>query len=481
MHTSAASPNEWKSLLQTLQSLKEILNACHPHPELGMPFETSEYGQSPDQIISSLLEKIIETIDMSLTSNHRRFIVRQGHHAWLDEWKQIYRCLPDILSRLAEHELNRLRGHVDACGLIYFPLCVIFPHSLHELTLIRGKHEVGYLLQIPSSQVSEELQELGLQCMFANGDLTYYRTETTKELDKRYGDVMYAILDAETSIMHELQEEILKTSKPLLQILDYATELDCICALATAAIKMNGVRPRIVEGNVIRIKKGRHILFETLHPNYQTNSFVSPTDKGNITLITGPNASGKTMYIKQIGLIVYLAHVGSFVPADYVAVSLVDKILAQMPADMDQQKEQEPVADASWLAMALRHTSKSSLLLLDEFPYVNDRVGRKAMFLGLLEHLSQKDSPTVLITGLNMSWAKEFLQPIAHRINLRKIRVTNDVKGPIFLHEVTDGVTETNYALSVAKNAGIPHEVIENALKNTCKSLTEQETRQLAR
>ncbi|KAM3184509.1 hypothetical protein ACTXT7_008211 [Hymenolepis weldensis] len=122
MHTSAASPNEWKILLQTLQSLKEILNACHPHPELGLPFETPEYGQSPDQIISSLLEKIIETIDMSLTSNHRRFIVRQGHHAWLDEWKQIYRCLPDILSRLAEHELNRLRGHVDACGLIYFPL-----------------------------------------------------------------------------------------------------------------------------------------------------------------------------------------------------------------------------------------------------------------------------------------------------------------------------------------------------------------------
>lgn len=85
MHTSAASPNEWKSLLQTLQSLKEILNACHPHPELGMPFETSEYGQPPDQIISSLMEKVIETIDMSLTSNHRRFIVRQGHHAWLDE------------------------------------------------------------------------------------------------------------------------------------------------------------------------------------------------------------------------------------------------------------------------------------------------------------------------------------------------------------------------------------------------------------
>ncbi|VDO05187.1 unnamed protein product [Rodentolepis nana] len=265
--------------------------------------------------------------------------------------------------------------------------------------------------------------------------------------------------------MHELQEEILRTSKPLLKILDYAIELDCICALATAAIKMNGVRPRFIEGNVIKIKKGRHILFETLHPNYKTNSFVSPSDKGNITLITGPNASGKTMYIKQIGLIVYLAHIGSFVPADYAAISLVDKILAQMPADIAQQKEQEPIADASWLAMVLRHTSKNSLLLLDEFPYINDRNGRKAMFLGLLEHLSQKESPTVLITGLNISWAKQFLEPLAHKINLKKIRVSNDAQGPIFLHEVTNGITETNYALSVAKNAGIPSEVIENATK----------------
>ncbi|VDO01266.1 unnamed protein product [Rodentolepis nana] len=122
MHTSSASPNDWKILLQTLQSLKEILSVCYPHPELGTPFETPESVQSPQQVINSLLDKVAETIDMSSTSNHKRFIVRQGHHAWLDEWKQIYRCLPDILSRLAEHELNRLRGHVDACGLIYFPL-----------------------------------------------------------------------------------------------------------------------------------------------------------------------------------------------------------------------------------------------------------------------------------------------------------------------------------------------------------------------
>uniref|UniRef100_A0A5K3EGB8 MUTSd domain-containing protein n=1 Tax=Mesocestoides corti TaxID=53468 RepID=A0A5K3EGB8_MESCO len=358
MHTSGASPNEWKMLLQTMHSVNEIVDACRPHPELNASFGSMEGVDSPRQVLVTLLEKIVDTIDISSTSSHKRFIVKQGYQSWLDEWKQIYRCLPDILSRLAEHELNRLRGYVDACGLIYFPL-------------------VGYLLQIPSSQASEELHQLGLQYIFTNGDLTYYRTETTQELDRRYGDVMYAILDAETSIMHELQEEILKSAKPLLQLLDYVTELDCLCALATAASKMNGVRPRIVPGNSIRIKRGRHILYEALHPNYRTNSFASPGENGSVTLITGPNASGKTMYIKQIGLIVFLAHIGSFVPAHSASISQLDTILALIPADLGRN-ELEPLSDASWLAMALRHTTPKSLLLLDEFPYFADKVRHHA-------------------------------------------------------------------------------------------------------
>ncbi|VDK24011.1 unnamed protein product [Taenia asiatica] len=326
MHTSAATSSEWKMLLQTLQSLKAIMDACRHHPELSSPLDSPDNVSSPYQTLYSLLEKITETIDLSSTSSHKRFIVKQGNHAWLDEWKQIYRCLPDILSRLAEHELNRLRGHVDACGLIYFPL--------HRLL----------------------------------------------ELDKRYGDVMYAILDAETSIMHELQEEILKTAKPLLQLLDFATELDCVCALATAAIRMNGVKPRMVSESII-IQKGRHILYEALYTNYRTNSFTSPTEKGSVTLVTGPNASGKTMFIKQVGLIVYLAHIGSFVPADHATIPLMDTILALMPADIEKHAmTQGFLADVSWLSVALRHASTNSLLLLDEFPYFSDQV-RKANLL----------------------------------------------------------------------------------------------------
>lgn len=76
--------------------------------------------------------------------------------------------------------------------------------------------------------------------------------------------------------------------------------LNSICALATAAIRMNGAKPRMASKSTITIQRGRHILYEALHANYRTNSFTSPTEKGSVTLVTGPNASGKTMFIKQV-------------------------------------------------------------------------------------------------------------------------------------------------------------------------------------
>ncbi|KAL5107411.1 hypothetical protein TcWFU_001919 [Taenia crassiceps] len=441
MHTSAATPNEWKMLLQTMQSLKAIMDVCRHHPELSSPLNGPDNVSSPCQTLYSLLEKIIETIDMSSTYSHKRFIVKQGNHAWLDEWKQIYRCLPDILSRLAEHELNRLRGNVDACGLIYFPL-------------------VGYLLQIPSSQASEELQELGLQYIFTNGELAYYRTATTKELDKRYGDVMYAILDAETSIMHELQEEILKAAKPLLQLLDFVTELDCVCALATAAMRMNGTKPQVVSKGTMTIQRGRHILYEALHTNYRTNSFTSPTEKGSVTLVTGPNASGKTMFIKQVGLIVYLAHVGSFVPADYATIPLMDTILALMPADIEREaKTQEFLADASWLSAALRHASANSLLLLDEFPYFSDQV-RKALASRAIS-LGGPKVPVPRLFGVYES--KKFASRDSDCTEYELGKITTAATGSPHKPEVAPGITDTNYALEVASSAGIPREVIATA------------------
>nr|VZI05904.1 unnamed protein product [Spirometra erinaceieuropaei] len=477
MKISAASPNEWRTFLKSLHAMKELTNLCLPHAVLASVAEEDKQRLSaentPRLLIPRLLDKVVQTIDMGSTSRQKRFVVRQGKHDWLDEWKQVYRCLPDILSRFAEHELGKLRGYIDACGLIYFPL-------------------------------------------FSNGDIVYYRTEITQELDRRYGDVMYAILDAETSIMHEVQDEILKSTKPLLDGHAFATKLDCLCALAVAAIQMNGTKPQFTSQNAIRIKNGRHALYEATSPGYRSNSFASSEDKKHITLVSGPNTSGKTMYLKEVGLIVYLAHIGSFVPADFASLPQMNAILAWLPADsgadagsskftstiswltmalkqgtprslllldefpylndkMDTILAWLPAdsgADAgsskftstiSWLTMALKQGTPRSLLLLDEFPYLNDKITRKATSLGLLDYLAGRDSPHTVLTTLSGGWAIKFLQPMSGKVNFKKMLVSMHEGEPAFLYEITTGVSLQNYGLKIAKTAGIPTDIVAKA------------------
>ncbi|BHF69794.1 MutS protein msh5 [Sparganum proliferum] len=449
MKISAASPNEWRTFLKSLHAMKELTNLCLPHAVLAAVAEEDKQRLSaentPRLLIPRLLDKVVQTIDMGSTSRQKRFVVRQGKHDWLDEWKQVYRCLPDILSRFAEHELDKLRGYIDACGLIYFPL-------------------VGFLLQIPSAQVVEELTELGLQFIFSNGDIVYYRTEITQELDRRYGDVMYAILDAETSIMHEVQDEILKCTKPLLDGHAFATRLDCLCALAVAAIQMNGTKPQFTSQNAIRIKNGRHALYEATSPGYRSNSFASSEDKKHITLVSGPNTSGKTMYLKEVGLIVYLAHIGSFVPADFASLPQMDAILAWLPADFGADAGSSKFASTiSWLTMALKQGTPRSLLLLDEFPYLNDKITRKATSLGLLDYLAGRDSPHTVLTTLSGGWAVKFLQPMSGKVNFKKMLVSMHEGEPAFLYEIATGVSLQNYGLKIAKTAGIPTDIVAKA------------------
>ncbi|CAH8660704.1 unnamed protein product [Heterobilharzia americana] len=115
------------------------------------------------------------------TEKQQRFVVRRGVDSTLDQWGEMYTCLPDVLSQLAEDELANLRGNVQTCGLIYFPL-------------------VGYLLKIPKAEVeTPDIQLSGLEFAFTDGEMAYYRNNTTRALDERYGDVMYAIIVIHTS------------------------------------------------------------------------------------------------------------------------------------------------------------------------------------------------------------------------------------------------------------------------------------------
>ncbi|CAH8637927.1 unnamed protein product [Heterobilharzia americana] len=282
MQTSSALPHDWKTLIRTLNALETLIAVCLPYQGKLYPMQELLSEKFDTSIIGDINSWLIHVIDTEKTEKQQRFVVRRGVDSTLDQWGEMYTCLPDVLSQLAEDELANLRGNVQTCGLIYFPL-------------------VGYLLKIPKAEVeTPDIQLSGLEFAFTDGEMAYYRNNTTRALDERYGDVMYAIIDAETIIMHRLQDRLLIHAQSILRASQFAAEIDCLCSFAITAKFMDWTRPRLTDNQCIYIYNGRHPIQQTQCPNIIKNSFYANASRNRITMLTGPNGSGKSIYMKQV-------------------------------------------------------------------------------------------------------------------------------------------------------------------------------------
>ncbi|CAH8660162.1 unnamed protein product [Schistosoma curassoni] len=183
MQTSSAIPSDWRTIIHTLDAIEALITMCKPYCEKLYPVQELLLTNFDSAIIGSVKSWLVHVIDTEKTEKEQRFVVRRGVDTTLDKWNETYACLPDLLSQLAEDELGKLRENIRTCGLIYFPL-------------------------------------------FTDNEMAYYRNKTTRILDQRYGDVMYAIVDAETTIMHHLQDRLLIHTQSILQASQFVAEID---------------------------------------------------------------------------------------------------------------------------------------------------------------------------------------------------------------------------------------------------------------
>jgi DNA mismatch repair protein MSH5 len=234
------------------------------------------------------------------------------------------------------------------------------------------------------------------------------------EMDEKFGDLYSMICDREIEILHGLAQSILQYDDILLAVLEISGDLDCLLALAQGARQYRMTRPKMTKQNVVNITGGRHILQEMTVGSYVANdtllvggvgdgnteishvpltsetthlqedtsrtgpstSDVEITEGPSLLLMTGPNYSGKSVYLKQVALIVYLAHVGSFVPADSATIGLTDKILTRISTRESVSRMQSAfMIDLQQVALALNSATNRSLLVLDEFGKGTDSKG----------------------------------------------------------------------------------------------------------
>uniref|UniRef100_A0A8I7B3L5 DNA mismatch repair protein MSH5 n=1 Tax=Hordeum vulgare subsp. vulgare TaxID=112509 RepID=A0A8I7B3L5_HORVV len=464
--SSSCTSNDWHTFLKCICSLLHINKIF----EVGI----SEHLANKLQHMSiDLLEKANSSITAELDyvsnlvvgvidvqrSKEKGYetLVKENLCDELDELRMVYEGLPDFLEQVSANENAS------------------FPFSLEcrKAPLIVYVHQIGYLMCFFDEKISDALL-IGLQdfefAFSEDGEERrfYYHTQKTRELDNLLGDIYHKILDMERAIIRDLVCRVLQFLPQLTKAVNFAAELDCTLSLAIVARQNNYVRPILTEDSILEIQNGRHALQEMTVDTFVPND-TRIRSAGRINIVTGPNYSGKSIYIKQVALVVFLAHIGSFVPADSAVVGLTDRIFCAMGSKSMTTEQSTFMIDLHQVGTMLRHATSRSLCLLDEFgkgTLTEDGIG---LLGGTISHFANYDYPpkVLLSTHLTEIFTENYL-PQSEHIKCCTMSVLNpdgqtSNEDIIFLYRLIPGQALLSFGLHCAQLAGVPSEVIQRA------------------
>ncbi|XP_022366466.1 mutS protein homolog 5 isoform X3 [Enhydra lutris kenyoni] len=425
MKLSHTKASDWQVLYKTVYSALGLRDACRSLPQSIQLFQDIAQEFSDDlHHIASLIGKVVD-FEGSLAEN--RFTVLPNIDPDIDEKKRRLMGLPSFLTEVARKELENLDSRIPSCSVIYIPL-------------------IGFLLSIPrlpSMAEASDFEIEGLDFMFLSEEKLHYRSARTKELDALLGDLHCDIRDQETLLMYQLQCQVLARAAVLTRVLDLASRLDVLLALASAARDYGYSRPRYSPQLLgVRIQNGRHPLMELCARTFVPNSAECGGDKGRVKVITGPNSSGKSIYLKQVGLITFMALVGSFVPAEEAEIGAVDAIFTRIHScesislglstfmiDLNQQ-----------VAKAVNNATKQSLVLIDEFGKGTNTVDGLALLAAVLRHWLALGPacPHIFVATNFLSLVQLQLLPQGPLLQYLTMETCEDGDELVFFYQVSD-------------------------------------------
>ena len=293
-----------------------------------------------------------------------------------------------------------------------------------------------------------------------------YITPRLKELEDMIlgaEDKLYAL---EYELYCEVRERIASEVVRIQKTAKAIAQLDVFASMAYVAERNNFVRPNINEKGVIDIKNGRHPVVEKMIPNemFIANDTYLDDKKNRISIITGPNMAGKSTYMRQTALIVLMAQIGSFVPADSANIGIVDRIFTRVGASDDLASGQSTfMVEMTEVANILRNATSKSLLILDEIGRGTSTFDGLSIAWAVVEHISNKR-----LLGAKTLFATHYhelteLEGKLDSVNNYCIAVKEKGDDIVFLRKIVKGGADKSYGIQVAKLAGVPDSVIQRA------------------
>ena len=368
-------------------------------------------------------------------------MIRDGFDAALDELRAAMRGGKDWIARLQRDEIERT-------GI---PSLKVGFNSVF-----------GYYLEVTRANLEKVPPEYLRKQTVANGER--FITPALKEMEAKILGAEERSEKLEYELFLRVRETVLGRLRDIQETSQALGQIDVLAALAEIARLHNYCRPEVADAGLLVIRDGRH---PVLDRNVTEERFVpNDTELGGaapqIALITGPNMAGKSTYIRQVALLVLLAHTGSFVPAASARIDLTDRIFTRIGASDDLARGQSTfMVEMSETANILNSATPRSLVILDEIGRGTSTFDGLSLAWSIVEHLhNQVGARTLFATHYHE------LVELAGRLSRVKnfnvaVREWNDQI--IFLRKIVEGGTDKSYGIQVARLAGVPREVIERA------------------
>ena len=322
----------------------------------------------------------------------------------------------------------------------------------------------GYYIEVTKSNISLVPDRYIRKQTLTNGER--YITEELKNLENQILGAEEKVINLEYNVFAEVREKIEAQIERVQKSAGIVAMLDGLCSLATVAEDQNYVRPEVDGSGVIDIKDGRHPVIEKILPSgsfVQNDTYLDKNDN-RLSIITGPNMAGKSTYMRQVALITLMAQIGSFVPASYARIGVVDKIFTRVGASDDLSMGQSTfMVEMMEVAQILKEATGNSLVILDEIGRGTSTYDGLSIAWAVAEYISDKEK-----CGAKTLFATHYheltdLENKLEGVKNYSIAVKEKGEDIIFLRKIVKGGTDESYGVHVAKLAGVPQVVTTRA------------------
>lgn len=417
-----------KNSLSVLPRVSDIIN------DLGFEYKINTHSELFD-----LLERsVYENPPLSIKEG---FLIKDGYNKELDELKSIRSGGKDFITE--------------------------FEAKIKETTGIKnlkvGFNRVfGYYIEISKGQAKEVQEEFGWERRQTLANCERFISPELKEKESLILNAEEKIFELEYQLFCEIREIIKNEILELKKTADIISELDALCSLAVCADEYSLVRPQLNNDNIIEIIDGRHPVIEVVSKNAYVPNDIMMDNTTDILLITGPNMSGKSTYMRELAIITIMAQMGSFVPAKSANLPIIDKIFTRIGASDDLVSgESTFMVEMKEACNALVGATKNSLILFDELGRGTATYDGMSLAQAILEYIAKNIKCKTLFS----THYHELTRLETEFLNIKNVHVSAKEEGSeiTFLHKVKNGPADKSYGIHVARLAKMPEDLLMRA------------------